>query len=145
MIIRQTNNDELEAVKEFYLSQGYKGGESMDGSEFTIVAEDGDRIIGAVRLVIEEGVLVLRGMFIDKPYQRKGIGKQMLDLMDIEIGDRECYSICKEYLEKFLNEIGFSLTKPEKAPKHLAERFKEYAEQAEFGTMIMVKREGEKP
>jgi N-acetylglutamate synthase-like GNAT family acetyltransferase len=145
MIIRQAHKEELEAVREFYLSQGYRGGESMDGSEFTIVAEDDDRIVGAVRLVIEEGVLVLRGMFIDKPYQRQGIGKQMLDLMDIEIGDRECYSICKEYLERFLGEIGFSKMKPEKAPMHLAERFKEYSEGKEYGEMIMVKREGEKP
>lgn len=145
MIIRQAHIDELKAVKEFYLSQGYKGGESMDGSEFIIVADDKDIIVGAVRLVIEEGVLVLRGMFLDKPYQRQGIGKQMLDLMDIEIGDRECYSICKEYLEKFLGELGFSQIKPEKGPKHLAERFKEYAEEAQYGTMIMVKRKGVKP
>lgn len=130
---------------EFYRSQNYHGGDTMDGSEFAIVAEDNDRIIGAVRLVIEENSLILRGMFIDKPYQRQGIGKQMLDLMDVEIGDRECYCICKAYLERFLGDIGFSQIKPEKAPKHLETRYNQYTQKADVGPLIMVKRKGNKP
>lgn len=129
---------------EFYRSQNYHGGDTMDGNEFTLIAEDGDRIIGAVRLVEEEDTLVLRGMFIDKPYQRQGIGKQMLDLMDIEIGDRECYCICKEYLEEFLGDISFTRIKPEKAPKHLETRYNEYTQKVDVGPLIMVKRKGKK-
>lgn len=145
MIIRQSHKDEVAQVMEFYRSQNYHGGDTMDGSEFTIVAEDNDRIIGAVRLVIEENTLILRGMFIDKPYQRQGIGKQMLDLMDIEIADRECYCICKAYLERFLADIGFSQINPEKGPKHLSERYDEYSQKGDVGRLIMVKRKGKKP
>ena len=144
MIIRQANKDELDAVIEFYKSQNYHGTDTMDGSEFTLVAEDDDRIIGVVRLVIEENTLVLRGMFIDKPYQRQGIGKQMLDLMDVEIGDRECYCICKAYLETFLGDIGFTQIKPEKAPEHLTDRYYSYTQKAGVGPLLMVKRKGKK-
>lgn len=144
MIIRQSHKDEVDKIIEFYRSQNYHGGDTMDGNEFTLIAESDERIIGAVRLVEEENVLVLRGMFIDKPFQRQGIGKQMLDLMDIEIGDRQCFCICKEYLERFLGDLSFKQIKPEKAPKHLSERYKEYSQKGDVGKLIMVKREGVK-
>lgn len=145
MIIRQANKEELDDIIGFYRSQNYHGTDTMDGSEFTLVAEDNNRIIGVVRLVVEEGALILRGMFIDKPYQRQGIGKQMLDLMDVEIGERECYCICKEYLERFLGDIGFSKIKPEKGPEHLTERYNQYTQKVDVGPLVMVKRKGKKP
>ena len=138
--IRQAKKEELDKVISFYHSLGYKGTEGMDGSEFTLVAEDDNKFIGVVRLVTENGIKVMRGMFIDEPYQRRGIGKQFITLMNEELNDCECYCICKSHLENFVRGAGFKKIIPSDAPLHLFERYNKYMENRTFGEMIMTKR-----
>ena len=138
--IRQAKKDELDEVISFYNSQDYKGTEGMDGSEFTLVAEDDNKFIGVVRLVTENGIKVMRGMFIDEPYQRRGIGKQFISLMNEELSNSECYCICKSHLENFVSGAGFKKIEPSDAPPHLLERYQKYMKNSTFGNMIMTKR-----
>ena len=138
--IRQAKKEELQKVIEFYNSQKYHGGDTMDGSEFILIAEDGNEFVGAVRLLMEESTWVMRGMFIDDNYQKHGIGKNFLTLMDNEIGSKECYCICKDYLQNFVGRIGFKKITPADAPPHLFERYNKYMENRTFGEMIMTKR-----
>ncbi len=138
--IRQAHKDDLDKVVQFYHSQGYKGTEEMDGSEFTLIAEDDHRFIGVVRLVIENGIKVMRGMFIDESYRRQGIGKKFIELMNDELNGSECYCICKSHLEDFVSGAGFTKIDPADAPAHLFDRFNKYMENRTFGEMIMTKR-----
>lgn len=138
--IRQAKKHELDEVISFYHSQGYKDTEGMDGSELTLIAEDNKKFIGVVRLVTENGIKVMRGMFVDEPYQHRGIGKRFIALMNEELYSSECYCICKSHLENFVGDAGFKKIEPSDAPPHLFERYKKYMENRTFGEMIMTKR-----
>jgi predicted N-acetyltransferase YhbS len=55
-----------------------------------ISAKAREKIVGAVRLSPESGVLVLRGMQITPSYQRQEIGTRMLREVAKFMGSREC-------------------------------------------------------
>ena len=53
-------------------------------------AEDGGQLIGAVRLCTENGHAILRTMRVSESYRRQGIGKQMLEVFESLLANREC-------------------------------------------------------
>ena len=118
---------DLEAVQSFYDQFDYKGVISRDDTILT--ATEGHRIIGVVRICHEEGILVLRGMEVDPPLQRTGIGSLMLRQLDKVIGKEECWGISLGHLEKFYGQIGFHFVDTENAPLHLRERILNYRTQ----------------
>jgi hypothetical protein len=70
-ILSETTAD-FSAVEAFYASVGYFQAIAADCVVISAKAED--KIVGAVRLSPESGVLVLRGMRIAQSHQRQGIG-----------------------------------------------------------------------
>lgn len=123
-------------VAEFYGRCGYTGG--IQPSDTVFIARDAGEIIGAARLSIENGILVLRGMQVAKHRQRQGVGKRILAILDKSIGNQECFCIPYAHLEKFYGEIGFSKLEADAGPSHLKERLKGYLDSGR--TVIMMRR-----
>lgn len=120
--INQTTD--FEKIKRFYKSCGYSGG--VKARDIVIQATISHQLVGVVRLCREDEIFVLRGMYVGKDNQKKGIGKQLLMFLDHLIGKEICYCIPYAYLEKFYNFIGFVKIKALTAPLHLQERLSAY-------------------
>lgn len=118
------SKERLPEALDFYASQNYSAGAREE--DVVIAALDKNKIIGVVRLCREEGVNVLRGMFIDKPYQRKGIGSSMLEKAASLMENKEYYCIPYSHLEDFYGQIGFREIATSAAPAHLQERLARY-------------------
>jgi N-acetylglutamate synthase-like GNAT family acetyltransferase len=121
-ILRETAADFTD-VQAFYASVGYFQAITADCVVISAKAED--KIVGAVRLSQESGVLVLRGMQIAQSYQRQGIGTRMLWVLSKFIGSQECFCLPHAWLEGFYGIIGFAKIEDAEAPPHLLERLAE--------------------
>ena len=121
-LIGQKQYDEVMAL---YKREGYGGG--LAPGDVVVGARIDDSLVGAVRLATEYEFLVLRGMYVQKEFQRQGIGRGLLGATAIEIGQRECWCIPYAHLRSFYMLAGFVERPSEAAPRFLMERLKEYA------------------
>lgn len=125
VIVRTANNEDLPRVNEFYSLTRYKFRPSVDDVVF--IAETDGKIVGATRVVTENGDLVLRGMQVHVDYQNHGIGRRLLQAAKDEL-DRAKESYCLPYrhLELFYTSAGFKRIPSAIAPKFLRERVDSY-------------------
>jgi N-acetylglutamate synthase-like GNAT family acetyltransferase len=121
-IFRETTAN-FSAMEAFY-AFGYF--QAITADCVVISAKAREKIVGAVRLSPESGVLVLRGMQIAPSYQRQGIGTRMLREIAKFMGSRECFCLPHSWLEGFYGIIGFAKIEDAEAPLHLLERLAEY-------------------
>jgi len=122
--VRLGTADDLPHVAQLYLEWGYRS--TADASDTLIVAEHDRRIVGVVRLTVEHGVRMLRGMRVQPVYQRTGLGTQILELAAKHIGANECFGIPYTHLLPFYARIGFVEVQPSDAPQFLVERAESY-------------------
>jgi len=116
--------DDLPQVADLYVEWGYRS--AAHPSDTLIVAEHDHRIVGVVRLTVEFGHRMLRGMRVQPAFQRTGVGTQMLQLAAKHIGARECFGIPYTHLVPFYGRIGFVEIAPASAPPFLVERAASY-------------------
>lgn len=135
---RSVGTSEYPSVARFYEGQGYSA--AFVDNEFVLVAEVANGIVGAVRLTPEFGHLVLRGMFIDPEYQRRGVGTRMLRLLDEQMGERDCLCIPHEHLQGFYALVGFEHAALRSAPTFIQERASSYADRGY--KVVFMKRPG---
>jgi len=121
-VATQNQHDEIYAL---YEECGYHGG--IQPNDFILVAQEFGRLVGAVRLCVEQGLTLLRGFFILSSHQGKGIGSQMLQELISHVGNRTCYCIPFDHLTKFYGAAGFVPLSPTDAPIFLAQRFASYS------------------
>ena len=136
MVILKAQNSDLEKVRSFYTECGYGGG--AEEKDVILMAMENDKIIGVVRLCTEFGSLTLRGMQISKDFQKRGIGKKLLESLNEIIGNDTCYCLPHDYLEKFYEHIGFRKIKNSSAPPDLQQRFDAYKKKG-YSLIIMKK------
>lgn len=74
--IRIALPDETARIAAVYAAWNYSGGFSTDDTVW--LAEIADEWIGIVRIALEHGTLILRGMRIASHWQRLGIGTRIL-------------------------------------------------------------------
>ncbi|HZY37041.1 MAG TPA: GNAT family N-acetyltransferase [Mucilaginibacter sp.] len=123
MIIRLAEPGEYKDVLEYYKACNYGGG--LDERDMVVIAVD-EHIAGAVRICIENGIKVLRGMQIKPAFQRKGIGAAILKFMAANIEMHACYCLPYKHLLSFYSKIGFEEISLKDAPRFLAERLEKY-------------------
>jgi GNAT superfamily N-acetyltransferase len=124
MFIEQIPKERHDQIRSVYESVEYKGGINDEDIGFLATMEG--KPVGAVRLCIENSVLVLRGMMIHPDYQHQGIGRALLKALDPIIGNRQCYCINPPHLKDFYGSIGIEVVEIEKAPLFLFERLEKY-------------------
>jgi GNAT superfamily N-acetyltransferase len=135
VIIRFAEINEYPEVLAHYEVCNYHGGvQEADG---IVIAVDG-QLIGAVRICIEHGVKVLRGMQIKPTWQRKGIGSLMLKFLADNVDLDGCYCLPYKHLGTFYASIGFREISAKNAPVFLAERLEKYLSSGNNEIVLMV-------
>ena len=123
VIIRFAEIEEYPQILIHYETCNYHGGVQAN-DKIVIAAEE--QIIGAVRICIEHGVKVLRGMQIKPAWQKKGIGSAMLKFLTEHEDMDGCYCLPFKHLKLFYGAIGFEEIAMRDAPEFLVERLKKY-------------------
>jgi orotate phosphoribosyltransferase len=111
-------------VATFYRAAGYA--RRVGSDDQILLVELGSELVGAVRLAVENGETVLRGMRIAPEHQRAKIGTRLLEAAAATLGDRSCHLIGYDHLVGFYGQIGFREIEPSTAPPFLAARLEEY-------------------
>ena len=122
--IRTVPPAESERVAAFYRRAGYAGQAQPD--DRVLVAVQTEDWVGIVRLAVEHGVTVLRGMRVLPGHQRRGIGGQLLRAVCTLLDQLPCYCLPFSHLTGFYGRAGFTEVAPEDAPIFLAERLADY-------------------
>jgi len=135
MIIRFAEVSEYPEVLVHYKACNYNGGVEED--DRVLVAVD-QEIIGAVRICIEHGVKVLRGMNIKGTSQKKGIGSLMLKYLADHTDMNGCYCLPYKHLTKFYGMIGFQEISAKNAPLFLVKRLEKYLSSGSKEIVIMM-------
>jgi len=135
--IRWATPGDFPAALRCYARNGYPGG--IAPGDLVLLAErDGD-VVGVVRLVEEDGHLLLRGMFLDESERGRGLGGRMLGGLSDAIGERTCWLVCGRHLARFYGQVGFRPAPDGDAPPHLRERAARYA--LDHGPQTILRRE----
>ena len=87
IVIGKAEESDFEDLLAFYKSVEYS--QPISGTDQLVFAKCEHLIVGVLRIVTEHGHLVLRGMQVEKQYQREGIGTRMLEDLENIIGKRE--------------------------------------------------------
>ena len=134
--IRWATPEDVPAALRSYTRNGYSGGIAA-GDRVLVAERDGD-VVGVVRLVEEDGHLLLRGMFLDDAERGRGLGGRMLGRLPEAIGERACWLVCGRHLARFYGRIGFRPAPEGEAPPHLRERAARYAR--DHGPQVVLRR-----
>jgi len=114
----------LAEVAKFYETVGYGGGVFQANTTLAIRLDG--RLLGAVRLCTEGGVIVLRGMQVATDFRGKGVGHALLTHCVPYLDKNTAYCLPYEHLTRFYGRVGFVLAPPGLLPKFLAERLAGY-------------------
>ena len=125
IVVQYFGSYDVEAVRLFYSLTTYRNGIGVKKEDEIVAAFEGERMVGIFRLCLENGLIILRGFNVLKDHQRKGTGTLMLMKFENELGNRNCYLICKRQLNKFYSKAGFKLVE-NGMPDFLVERMVGY-------------------
>lgn len=134
LISRTLERDEFSNIVEFYRRNGYDSPISPD--DHFLVIENENEIMGALRVCVEEGVLILRGMRVADSFQRQGIGSKLLNFFHDFMGSKDCYCIAHSHLGDFYKQAGFEDIDPDRAPDFLKARLALY--QTKLGLDVLL-------
>ena len=108
----------------FYREQGYHSGWS--NAERAFIATNNDEIVGSVKVETCNEVSILRGMYITKEYQGKGLGTAFINHIEPILNETVSYCIPFSHLGKFYGQIGFQSINPDSFPMSLVQRYRGY-------------------
>jgi N-acetylglutamate synthase-like GNAT family acetyltransferase len=116
--------EDIQRVRALYDECGYDGG--VAETDLVIAAKSGDALVGAVRICLEEGVTVLRGMQIKQAYQRRGIGRTLLSVCEKTLDRGVSYCLPYRHLVAFYKAGGFEVVAEATLPDFLQTRLHSY-------------------
>ena len=140
--VRRAMAEDISRVLNFYAERRYGGG--IRPEDAVLLAEHDGELVGIVRLTVEEGVVVLRGMQVHPRFQRQGIGKRLLATVAQELDGKDCFCIPYAHLVGFYGGIGFRPIEPAKAPAFLRLRLERYQNRGDGKEYLIMCREGVK-
>jgi|TARA_A100001391_G_scaffold165205_1_gene125064 predicted N-acetyltransferase YhbS len=118
--LRKNIAKDLGWLERFYAEAGYGG--TVQPEDRVFFAVSGEVIAGVVRLAIENGSLVLRGMQVAEAYRGKRIGMALLRYLADDLGNKPCFCLPYSHLEAFYGIAGFQVANDSEIPLFLAER-----------------------
>lgn len=127
--IRIARPGEYDRVLAVYATLGYR--RTIDRADTAWLAETASEAVGIVRVAVEQGTLVLRGMRVAEHARRQRLGTRVLHAIAEWLADRECYCVPYPHLVGFYGQIGFAVIEPAAAPRSLAERLVDYRRSGE--------------
>ena len=124
--IRVADPGEHARARAAYEAWGYEGGVQPADTVLLAEAADGGELLGLVRLTLEEGTRMLRGMQVAPTAQRRGIGTRLLHALVEGLGDGPCYCVPYVHLVDFYGQAGFVECPLTRAPAFLVQRIGAY-------------------
>lgn len=124
ILVRHAKQEDLDRVLQAYTAWGYRG--TPTPGETILIAERGNELVGLVRMVPEQGTIVLRGMYVRPSDRRSGVGLQLLEAVTQWLGHRECYCVPYAQLTAFYRQGGFHQCDMAQAPSFLKNRLMDY-------------------
>lgn len=126
-------------AKQFYKQANYHSHVGKEDEVFVLRdSTQNNKIVAAVRLVKSDQYLILRSMVVLPKYQKKGLGRQLLSMLEEHIGERECWCFPFEWLESFYSIIHFQQVEITSSPRFIAESLRRYLRQGR--KLILMKR-----
>lgn len=136
VITRKASSNDIHAVRDLYVECGYGGG--IESCDIVLIAEEDNKLVGAVRLCPAEGTTILRGMQVRKSHQRRGIGRLLLTECERLIVQGDSYCLPYTHLVKFYGAAGFEVVEKSELPVFLRHRLERY--EAERLDVLAMKR-----
>ncbi|MFT6925202.1 MAG: GNAT superfamily N-acetyltransferase [Psychromonas sp.] len=129
MQLFKTKASELSELSDFYVKCGYGG--TFDGSDDVFYAVEDNCIFAVVRIALEYGVLVLRGMQVLPTLRGQKIGRKLLSYTSDHIAQIKapCYCLAHHHLVRFYGDAGFIIAEPKDVPEFLIKRKLKYVQQ----------------
>ncbi|WP_281558387.1 GNAT family N-acetyltransferase [Thalassomonas sp. RHCl1] len=127
MKIFEADKSYLTTLNEFYVAQGYHS--DWGDRERAFIATFDNKIVGAVKVESNQGVSILRGMYLDKAFQGNGLGTAFIKHIEPILNETVSYCMPFSHLADFYGKIGFKIVSPESYPPFLADRYKGYENQ----------------
>jgi len=115
---------EFNKVLDLYALCKYKG--VIHPSDAIVIAKSERKVIGAVRLCVENDLNILRGMQIVPAMQRQKIGSQMLYFCLPLMQRQTTWCLTYAHLNHFYGQIGFHTVDENQLPALIKERFLNY-------------------
>lgn len=122
--VKKLTKVEFDWAASFYKSVGYV--QTIQPEDKFFGAFYAGEMVGLVRLALECGHWILRGMQVKPEFQFFGIGSKLIKLLEIDLKNEICYCLPHGWLDKFYGQIGFQKVESlEHCPPFLAERLNE--------------------
>ena len=83
-------------------------------------------IVAALRLSPVGNNFLLRSMCVATDLRKLGIGSYLLDQIQSELADINCYCFPYSHLQNFYTSAGFALIETESAPEAIRDKFQRY-------------------
>lgn len=116
------------AIDAFYKKNGSKA--TARDEDLFFVAFSATQIIGCVRYCMEENTPLLRTMYVDLSFRKKGVGRLLLQSFKKYLDENEIHNVfCLPFphLQKFYGGIGFEVVPSRQVPSFLIDRATAYA------------------
>ena len=127
-------------IDAFYKKNG-SSGRARDDDRFFIALIDGE-VVGCVRFCIEENTPMLRTMYVDSTFRKRGIGLRLLQAFAQYLDENHIQNVyCLPYthLDRFYGQINFQIVQDDEVPLFLKIRSGEYAKKG-TNTLFMRRR-----
>ena len=122
--VRLAAASEYAALASLYEAWGYQAGIAAD--DMVYVAERMGTVVGLVRRSREDGLTMLRGMYVGPSERRTRVGTALLAAFARDLGEVECYCIPFAHLTRFYGRAGFTVLPEPAAPAELVARLQRY-------------------
>ena len=123
IVFRPASPYEFASVARLYEEGGYDG--RYQASDFLLLAFCGSEAAGVVRLVREQGYMLLRGLYVGKAWRGRGLGRGLLAAAIGHLHD-PCYCLSPESLLGLFGGQGFVRCPDPVAPPFLLDRRTRY-------------------
>src|SRR5262245_45661052 len=132
--IRIAGPTEYDRARAAYQAWGYAGG--IRDTDTVFLAERKNDVVGVVRLTVEHGVRMLRGMYVAPAEHRRGIGTGLLFALVDRLSGEECWAVPFSHLLGFYSQGGFVEWPVAEGPPFLADRIDRYRREGHVVTLI---------
>lgn len=122
--IFEADTSHLADLNKFYIKQGYHS--DWSDSERAFITIHDNQIVGAVKVESNNGVSILRGMYLGKEFQGGGLGTAFIKHIEPILDETVSYCMPFSHLADFYGKIGFKIVSPESYPAFLADRYNDY-------------------